>query len=72
MGDNQFRSAPDFTTACIVMFGVNLAWILFAIWSIWGLLAALAFSYLVDKSLTYLRARAVARQRAAIQRGKRF
>lgn len=40
MRDPHKRSpAPDFTTACVVMFGVNLTWILMVIWALWGLAA---------------------------------
>ena len=33
------RSAPNYTQACIVMFGVNLLWVLLTIWVIFGLWA---------------------------------
>ena len=33
-------AAPNYTSACIVMFGVNLTWVLVTIWAIWGLIAA--------------------------------
>lgn len=69
--DNGFRSAPDFTNACVVMFGVNLSWILFAIWSIWGLLMAILFSWAINHTMTWLHARAVVRQERSIKRGKR-
>ena len=37
---NNRTAAPNYTAACIVMFGVNLMWILMVIWAIWGFLAA--------------------------------
>lgn len=37
---NDRPSAPDYTAACIVMFGVNLMWVLMVIWAVWGFLAA--------------------------------
>lgn len=39
MRDNYDRPAPDFTHACIVMFGVNIMWIFIVIWITWGMLA---------------------------------
>ena len=33
---NSQGSAPNFKQACIVMFGVNVAWVFFVIWAIWG------------------------------------
>lgn len=72
MDDDRFRSAPDFTNACVVMFGVNLAWVLLAIWSFWGLVVALLFSYSLDRGITWLHHRRAVRQAAAIKRGKPF
>jgi len=37
---NDRPSAPNYTAACIVMFGVNLMWMLMVIWAIWGFVAA--------------------------------
>ena len=45
------------------MFGVNLTWILFALWAIWGLIIAGAFSYGLNHLINRLHARAVARRR---------
>lgn len=46
MRDNDTRpAAPNYTSACVVMFGVNLAWILMLIWAIWGLIAAVVLSW---------------------------
>lgn len=50
MRDTEDRpAAPNYTQACIVMFGVNLTWVLVAIWAIWGLLAAAVLGWLVNK-----------------------
>ena len=46
--DNR-PTAPDYTTACVVMFGVNLTWILMAIWAVWGLIAAGVICWGVNK-----------------------
>lgn len=42
-------AAPDFTQACIVMFGINLTWIFVVIWAIWGLLAVAITGWLVNR-----------------------
>lgn len=40
MRDTDDRpSAPNYTQACIVMFGVNILWIFMVIWALWGLVA---------------------------------
>ncbi len=40
MRDTHDRpAAPNLTQACIVMFGVNVAWVFMVIWAVWGLLA---------------------------------
>ena len=41
--------APNFTQACIVMFGVNLMWIFMVIWAIWGLLAVAVTGWVLNK-----------------------
>lgn len=70
MDDRHPRTAPNYTTACIVMFGVNLFWILFAIWAIWGLLAAALLGWSVNHAMTRLHQRAQARRAVVITRGK--
>ncbi|MEO0938609.1 MAG: hypothetical protein AAFY38_10695 [Pseudomonadota bacterium] len=57
MDDHNMRSAPDYKAACVVMFGVNLAWIFFAIWAIWGLLGAGALAWAVNRWLIWLERR---------------
>ncbi len=42
-------AAPNFTQACVVMFGVNLTWILMVIWVVWGLFAVAATGWLVNQ-----------------------
>jgi hypothetical protein len=59
---NDFpNSVPNYTQACVVMFGVNLCWILFAIWAVWGLLFAILFSAFLSHFMTRLALRAEAR-----------
>ena len=38
MRDRPMRSAPDYTLAALVMLGVNLTWVFFLLWAVWGLL----------------------------------
>jgi len=53
MRDSHDRpAAPNYTTACLVMFGVNLTWILMAIWVVWGLLAAAATGWAVNRMIS--------------------
>ncbi|MBM1631369.1 hypothetical protein JQV27_00850 [Sulfitobacter mediterraneus] len=49
---NDRPAAPNYTTACVVMFGINLTWILMAIWVIWGLLAAAATGWAVNRVIS--------------------
>jgi hypothetical protein len=41
--------APNYTLACVVMFGVNLSWMLMLIWIVWGLLAAAGTGWVVNR-----------------------
>ena len=70
MQDDVPARAPDYTGACVAMFGINLAWILIAIWAVWGLLAALALSYGLNLVLDRLPHWRATRRAAAIRRGK--
>lgn len=49
---NDRPAAPDFTQACIVMFGVNLTWIMMVIWAIWGLVAVAALGWIVNRLIS--------------------
>lgn len=50
MHDPHDRSpAPNFTQACVVMFGVNLTWVFMVIWAVWGLLAVAAIGWVVNQ-----------------------
>lgn len=71
MDDDSRRSAPNYTTACIVMFGVNLTWILIAIWAIWGLVIAMLLALVTNHAMDRAQVWAAHRQAASIRRGKR-
>lgn len=47
--DHNRPAAPNFTQACVVMFGVNLTWILMVIWAIWGILAVALIGWVVNQ-----------------------
>ncbi len=70
MRDDYPTTVPDYTRACVVMFGVNVSWILFAIWTIWGLIVALLFSWALNHALKWLDHYRNIRRAAAIRRGK--
>ncbi|MGJ8616158.1 MAG: hypothetical protein ACSHWS_04900 [Sulfitobacter sp.] len=49
MRDTNHRpAAPNYTTACIVMFGINLMWGLLMIWAIWGFIPAAFTGWLLN------------------------
>jgi hypothetical protein len=50
MRDTHDRpAAPNFTQACIVMFGVNVAWVFMVIWAVWGLLAVAVTGWVLNQ-----------------------
>jgi hypothetical protein len=55
--NNTPGAAPNFTKACVVLFGVNITWILFAIWAIWGLIAVAVSGWCVNLVIGYVEAR---------------
>lgn len=57
MRGNHIQSAPNFTTACIVMFGVNLSWVFLVLWAIWGLIAVAALSWVLNRWIQWLELR---------------
>jgi hypothetical protein len=56
--NNTPGTAPNFKTACLVLFGVNITWILFAVWAIWGLVAVAVTGWCVNRVIALLAARA--------------
>lgn len=55
--DHNRPSAPNFTQACIVMFGVNLLWVFMVIWAVWGLLAVALVGWAVNALIDRIAAR---------------
>jgi hypothetical protein len=54
MENHKPGSAPNFTGACIVMFGVNLAWVLLFLFAIYGLVAAVFVGLVVNHWVNWL------------------
>lgn len=72
MKNKPLGRAPDFTKACVVMFGVNISWVLVVIWAVWGLLAAVLLGLSVNHLIDRGRVWCAARRAASIRRGKSF
>lgn len=70
MRDDYPGTVPDYTRACIVMFGVNLSWILVAIWTVWGLIIAVVFSWVLHRAMDWIDRYRMVRRQKLIQRGK--
>lgn len=54
MSDSNRPAAPNYTNACIVMFGVNITWIFFLLWAVWGLLAVVATGWIINRAIGYV------------------
>jgi hypothetical protein len=61
MRDDHPSPAPDYRQACVVLFGVNITWILLAVWAIWGLVIVLMLALGLNHLMTRMQAWAVAR-----------
>ncbi|MFK7876043.1 MAG: hypothetical protein AB8B71_09735 [Paracoccaceae bacterium] len=56
---NDFpNSAPNYTSACVVMFAVNVTWVLIAVWLILGFVYAIVLAWAISHAITYLSERA--------------
>ena len=58
MRGHPVTAAPDYTNAALVMLGINLLWIFFAIWATLGMLPVLLIAALLNQLITRLRNRA--------------
>lgn len=54
MQNHKLGRAPNFTGACIVMFGVNLGWLLLFLFAVYGLVAAVFICLVVNHWLNWL------------------
>lgn len=52
MNQRKVGTAPDYTTAALIMMGVNLTWIFFAIWAAWGLVPVLLLGLVLNHAIT--------------------
>lgn len=57
-------SAPDYKAACLWMGFVNMLWIFFAIWAVWGLIAVGMLAYAIHLGITRLAYRNAVRDAA--------
>ncbi|NKX47721.1 hypothetical protein HGG67_05710 [Rhodobacteraceae bacterium R_SAG8] len=51
------QSAPNYNSACVVMFGVNILWLFVVIWALWGLLAVALSGWAVNAMIDRIAAR---------------
>lgn len=55
--DRPVGRAPDYTAACLVMFGANLIWMLFALLAAFGLAAVVLAGLTLNTWISWLAAR---------------
>ncbi|WP_386175066.1 hypothetical protein [Sulfitobacter sp. R86518] len=51
------QPAPNYTSACVVMFGVNILWLFVVIWALWGLFAVVLSGWAVNAMIDRIAAR---------------
>ena len=51
------QPAPNYTSACVVMFGVNILWAFVVSWALWGLLAVALSGWAVNAMIDRIAAR---------------
>lgn len=54
MENRKLGRAPNFTGACIVMFGVNLAWVMLFLFAVYGLVAAVFLALVLNHWMNWL------------------
>jgi hypothetical protein len=64
MENHKLGRAPNYTNACIVMFGVNLGWLLLLLFAVYGLFAAVFICLSVNHWLNWLEMRRRAAEEA--------
>lgn len=64
MERHKLGRAPNYTGACIVMFGVNLGWFLMLLFAVYGLFAAVFICLVVNHWLNWLELRRRATEEA--------
>lgn len=58
MRDHRLASAPDYTNAALTMMGVNLMWIFFVLWAVFGMIPVLLLAMLLNHGISRLGGRA--------------
>lgn len=72
MQEHKTGRAPNYTNACIIMFGVNLTWVLVVIWAIWGFIAAAILAMGINHFISRLQVLAARRHYEMTRRGKQI
>ena len=54
MDDKRIGAAPDYTNAAITMLGVNMMWIMLAVWMLWGIVPVLILAVFVNHFVEHL------------------
>lgn len=57
MSNRPVGRAPDYTNAALIMLGVNLTWVLIAIWAIWGFIAAMSLGAVLNHGISRIASR---------------
>ena len=71
MRNHPTGTAPNYTAACVVMFGVNLAWILLVVWIAYGFIAALLLAFALNHAIGWLQQQRRIHAVRSIRRGRR-
>ncbi len=53
----KLSAAPDYTNAALTMLGVNLMWVFFVIWAIYGLVPVMVLAAAINHGIDRLIAR---------------
>lgn len=54
MSERRIEAAPNYTTAALIMLGVNLTWVFFALWAVYGLVPVLLLGATLNHAITLL------------------
>ena len=54
MDNRQVGRAPDYTNAAINMLGINLMWIFFVVWMLWGFIPVLMIAYAINRFVEHV------------------
>ena len=57
MSERRTGTAPNYTNPALVMMAINLIWIFFALWAVYGLVPVLLAGAILNHAITVLAAR---------------